>query len=394
MRAILHPAAWLVVVGWMVPIASARELPVERIRLPEGFRISVYADNVPNARQMALGPGGTLFVGSRGAGRVYAVADRDGDGRAEDVRILADRLNMPSGLAVRAGALYVAEIHRVIRFDRIEQRLDDAPKPVVIATFPSDRHHGWKFLGFGPDGKLYVPVGMPCNVCEPPKPIYGTITRMQPDGSGWEVFARGVRNSVGFDWQPGTETLWFTDNGHDWMGDDWTPDELNRAPQAGLHFGFPHCHGRGVSDPEFGKEIACEQFVPAAVELGPHVAALGMRFYTGTQFPEAYRGRIFIAEHGSWNRSTPLGYRIVTVRVEGETASAEEVFAEGWLEDGSPWGRPADVLVMPDGSLLVADDHAGAIYRITYERTALAEACAPGGEAAAGGSGSNPSCGR
>ncbi|HEX9780195.1 MAG TPA: PQQ-dependent sugar dehydrogenase [bacterium] len=348
--------------------AQERRLPLERIRLPEGFRIAVYAESVPNARQMARGAEGTLFVGSRQAGRVYAVTDEDGDVRADQVRVIAKGLAMPSGIAFRDGALYVAEIHRVLRFDGIEARLDDPPEPVVVSgEFPSDRHHGWKFIGFGPDGLLYVPVGAPCNVCEPPAPIYETITRMHADGSGLEVFARGIRNSVGFDWQPGTDVLWFTDNGRDWLGDDRPPDELNRAPEPGLHFGFPACHGAAIADPEFGHPNSCADTVPPAKDLGPHVAALGMRFYTGGQFPERYRGSIFIAEHGSWNRSTPIGYRIMHVRVDGERAVSYEVFAEGWLTPRGPWGRPADVLVWPDGSLLVADDHAGAVYRISYE---------------------------
>ncbi len=233
-------------------------------------------------------------------------------------------------------------------------------------AFPTDRHHGWKFVAFGPDGMLYVPVGAPCNVCEPPGPRHETITRMRPDGSGLEVFARGVRNSVGFDWDPRTRELWFTDNGRDWLGDDRPPDELNYAPRPGLHFGFPYCHGRGIPDPEFGARHPCAEFTPPAIELGPHVAALGMRFYTGSMFPPEYRGQIFIAEHGSWNRSRPIGYRVTLVRLAEGRAASYEVFAEGWLRDGRAWGRPVDLLVMPDGALLLSDDHAGAIYRITY----------------------------
>ena len=238
---------------------------------------------------------------------------------------------------------------------------------MVTDRYPRDRHHGWKFIAFGPDGWLYVPVGAPCNVCMPPGPLHETITRMKPDGSAIEVFARGVRNSVGFDWRPGSHDLWFTDNGRDWMGDDRPPDELNHAPKPGLHFGFPHCHGRALADPQFGRDKSCADFTPPAAELGPHVAALGMRFYTGAMFPPEYRGRIFIAEHGSWNRSTPIGYRVTTVRLEGDRVVGYEPFATGWLADnGHVAGRPVDVLVMPDGALLVSDDHAGAIYRITY----------------------------
>jgi glucose/arabinose dehydrogenase len=368
-RAILVVVAVTLLLAPLAPPArssAARGLPLDRIKLPPGFEIAVWAEDVPNARQMALSPGGTLFVGSRDEGAVYAITSRGG--RGEKVRVIARALNMPSGVAFRDGALYVGEVHRVIRYDGIEARLDNPPQPAVVSDkFPRDRHHGWKFIAFGPDGKLYVPVGAPCNICEPPGPLYAAITRMPPDGSGLEVFARGIRNSVGFDWHPETGELWFTDNGRDWLGDDRPPDELNRAPRAGLHFGFPYCHGGSIPDPEFGSGHECTEFTPPAMRLGPHVAALGMRFYTGKMFPPEYRNQIFIAEHGSWNRSTPIGYRVSLVRLVGTRAVKYEVFAEGWLENGRAWGRPADVLVMPDGALLVADDRAGAIYRISYK---------------------------
>ena len=351
------------------PDANGERLPLDKISLPPGFKISVYAGDVPGARSMTLSPNGTLFVGTRTLGAVYALVDRDRDNTAEEVITLASGLNMPNGVAFRGGALYVAEVNRVLRYDNIEAVLNNPPKPVVVNdTFPTDRHHGWKFIRFGPDGKLYVPVGAPCNICEPVEGRYAGIFRMEPDGTGLEPFARGVRNSVGFDWQPVTKELWFTDNGRDWMGDDMPPDELNHAPRKGLHFGFPYCHGRSVPDPEFGKSRRCEAFTPPARELGPHVASLGMRFYTGEMFPEKYRGQVFIAEHGSWNRSTPIGYRVTLVRLKEGRAVAYEVFAEGWLQGGRPWGRPVDLLVMPDGSLLVSDDHAGAIYRISYTK--------------------------
>jgi glucose/arabinose dehydrogenase len=260
----------------------------------------------------------------------------------------------------------VAEVNRILRYDDVESNLNDLPEPVVVNDdFPSDRGHGWKFIRFGPDGKLYVPVGAPCNVCEVNDP-YGSITRMNPDGTGREIFAGGVRNTVGFDWHPETGDLWFTDNGRDQLGDDVPPDELNHAPQPDLHFGFPYCHGGTIPDPEFGDERSCAEFTPPAMPLGPHVAALGMRFYTGTMFPEEYRHQIFIAEHGSWNRSTPIGYRISLVRLENNQAVSYETFAEGWLRDDQAWGRPVDLLLMPDGSLLVSDDFAGAIYRISF----------------------------
>jgi glucose/arabinose dehydrogenase len=353
------------------PAGSAQgqsRLPVGEIKLPPGFRIDVFAEDVPNARQMALSSNGTLYVGSRENGSVHAVVDRDRDGHADQVIRIAHGLNMPSGLAWRDGALYVAEVSRVLRYDGIDGRLQDPPKPVVVSdTFPKDRHHGWKFIAFGPDGLLYVPVGAPCNVCDEENPIYASITRMKPDGSGREIFARGIRNTVGFDWDPRTKELWFAENGRDMMGNDVPPDELNHAPRKGMHFGFPYCHGNGIPDPKFGGK-PCNQFTAPARELGPHVAAIGMRFYTGSMFPAEYRNRAFIAEHGSWNRDTPLGYRVTTVRVEGGKAVSYETFAEGWLrKNGRAWGRPADVLVMPDGALLVSDDEAGAIYRITYK---------------------------
>ncbi len=355
----------LVAIGLAAVASGGGRSASERITLPPGFALEVFADNVPGARSMALSPSGTLFIGTRDKGHVYAIAGAAGATHAGKAVRVGHDLTSPNGVAVRDGALYVGEISRIIRFDDIEARLERPPAPVVVTSrYPSDRHHGWKFIAFGPDGWLYVPVGAPCNVCLPPGPLHETITRMKPDGSAIEVFARGVRNSVGFDWRPGTQDLWFTDNGRDWMGDDRPPDELNHAPKAGLHFGFPHCHGRALVDPQFGKP--CSEFTPPAAELGPHVAALGMRFYTGTMFPAEYRGRVFIAEHGSWNRSTPIGYRVTTVQLDGDRVVGYEPFATGWLADSGISGRPVDVLVMPDGALLVSDDHAGVIYRITY----------------------------
>lgn len=343
---------------------TTKSLPLESITLPAGFAIELVA-RVENAREMALGAKGTLFVGSMQAGKVYAVRLRPG--APAEVLTIATGLSLPVGVAVRGDALYVSAVDRVLRFEDIENRLTSPPKPVVVTDrLPKDRHHGWKFIAFGPDGKLYVPVGAPCNICEPEANRYANIMRMNPDGSGLETFARGIRNTVGFDWDPRTQELWFTDNGRDWLGDDSPPDELNHAPKAGMHFGFPYCHGATISDPEFGRRRPCADFTPPVQTLGPHVAALGMRFYTGTQFPEAYRNQILIAEHGSWNRSKKIGYRVSLVRVENGKGVAYEPFATGWLHGETPWGRPADVLVMPDGSLLVSDDYAGAIYRITY----------------------------
>lgn len=348
----------------------AAALPLETIKLPPGFAIELWA-RVDNARQMALGghneKGGVLYVGSRGAGKVHAVRF-DAGYRAGAVTRIADGLNMPSGLAWKNGALYVGAVSRILRYDDIDRQIDRPPAPAIVTdTLPKDTHHGWKFIAFGPDGKLYVPVGAPCNICDPGD-LYASILRMNADGSGREVYARGVRNSVGFDWNPLDRSLWFTDNGRDMLGDDMPPDELNRAPRAAMHFGFPYCHGGDLSDTEFGMRRKCPEFEAPAQELGPHVASLGMRFYTGTMFPAEYRNQIFIAEHGSWNRSKKIGYRISLVRVKAGKAASYESFASGWLQGESAWGRPADVLVLPDGSLLVADDHAGAIYRIVYRK--------------------------
>ncbi len=341
-------------------------LPLHKIKLPKGFKIELFASNVLNARSMTRSPSGILFVGTRRAGNVYAILDTNRDYRADRILTIATGLNMPNGVAFRDGSLYVAEVNRVIRFDSIETRLENPPKPVVVNDrFPDKRHHGWKFIRFGPDGKLYVPIGAPCNVCDRGDP-FATITRMNPDGTGFEIFARGVRNTVGFDWHPVTKELWFTDNGRDWLGDNLPPDELNHAPKPGMHFGFPYCHGKNIPDPKFGRAGKCQQTTPPAMELGPHVAALGMRFYTGDQFPPEYKHQIFIAEHGSWNRTLKIGYRVTLVRLKDNRAVSYETFARGWLQGQKAWGRPVDIEILPDGSMLVSDDFANAIYRISY----------------------------
>ncbi len=361
------------------PATTPQKLPLELLKLPPGFSIEIYASGVDNARQMALGAKGTLFVGSRTAGKIHAVVDKDGDHQADRVVLIASGLNSPSGLAFRDGALYVAEVSRIIRYDGIESKLDAPPVAAVVnATLPTERQHGWKYLRFGPDGMLYVPVGAPCNACErTDDERFGTIMRMKPDGSGLEIFARGIRNTVGFDWHPATRELWMTENGRDNMGDDVPPDELLRAPKPGLHFGFPYCHGGDTLDPDLGAKRPCSEFEKPALKLGAHVAAIGMTFYTGTMFPAEYRNQILIAEHGSWNRTTPQGYRIMLIKINGSQAVSYTPFAEGWLRGtragrggnmvADAWGRPADVLVMPDGSLLIADDEADAIYRVSYK---------------------------
>ena len=337
--------------------ASAQKPPLERIQLPPGFHIEIYAV-VPGARSLASGAKGTLFVGSRSGSAVYAVSP---DRKAVKV---ADSLSMPNGVAFRDGTLYIAEVSRILKIENIETNPNSKPE-VVYDKLPSDTHHGWKFIRFGPDGYLYVPIGMPCNVCE--REGYGLIGFLDLKTREFKIHSKGVRNSVGFDWHPQTRELWFTDNGRDWLGDDLPADELNRAPRAGMHFGFPYCHQGDVPDPEFGRTRKCTEFEPPAQKLGPHVAALGMRFYTGTMFPAQYRNQIFIAEHGSWNRSKKTGYRISLVRLDpsGKVASYEP-FAQGWLQGESAWGRPVDLEVLPDGSLAVSDDSAGVIYRISY----------------------------
>ena len=350
----------LMTFGWLTQ-AAADSLPLAGLTLPPGFAIELFA-RVPNARQMTLGKQ-TLFVGSMRAGKVYAIPLK---GERKPL-IIADGLNMPVGVAFRDGDLYVSAVSRILRLRDIEVRLNRPPRPETVSSgYPGDTHHGWKFIAFGPDGRLHVPVGAPCNICAPDPDRYATITALDVKRGTIEVVARGVRNSVGFDWHPQSGELWFTDNGRDWLGDDAPPDELNRASRPDQHFGYPHCHGGAIADPEFGQGRRCAEFVPPVQNLGAHVAGLGMRFYTGTQFPGRYRNAVFIAEHGSWNRSSKAGYRVSVVRLQGGRAVSYEPFVTGWLQNESVWGRPADVLVMLDGSLLVSDDHAGAIYRVFY----------------------------
>ena len=345
-----------------------QQYPLDRIQLPDGFAISIYAE-VNNARSMSLSDDGTLFVSNRAEDKVYAVRDSDGDNRADQKWIIDQGLNTPNGVAFDGTDLYVAEISRILKYENILQNLDSPPDPVVVFDdLPTDRHHGWKYIAFGPDGKLYIPIGAPCNICDEGDP-YSSINRINKDGTGFETYARGVRNTVGFTWHPKTGELWFTDNGRDWMGDNSPPCELNYAPEAGMHFGYPYCHGGTIKDPEFGDTAPCSDFTEPAQNLGPHVAPLGMEFYHGDQFPAEYQDQIFIAEHGSWNRSTKIGYRVTLVRLQGNTAVSYETFASGWLNDDTQgiWGRPVDVVVARDGSLLVSDDYAGLIYRIYYE---------------------------
>jgi len=334
---------------------------LEDIELPAGFEIEEYAA-VPNARSLALGDEGTVFVSTRKGRSVYAVV-AGGEG-TQTIELLGG-LNTPNGIAFYEGDLYVAEIERVMRYADIESRLNDMPEAEVLdIELPSEKHHGWRYIGFGPDGNLYISIGMPCNICE--EEGFGQIIRMNADGSEREVFADGVRNSVGLAWHPDTGHLWFTDNGRDMLGDDLPPGELNHASAPGQHFGYPYCHAGDIPDPKFGQDKDCSDYRSPAQKLGPHVAPLGMKFYTGTMFPSRYHGQIFIAEHGSWNRSKKAGYRITLVSLENGVPVSYEPFATGWLENESVSGRPVDLLVLPDGSMLISDDHAGKLYRISY----------------------------
>lgn len=349
-------------------------IQLETIKLPAGFQISVWAEDVPDARSLAMNADGSIiFVGNRQGKSVYALKDSNGDGKADKRYTLASGLRMPNGVAFKDGDLYVAEVSRILRFRSVEKNLDNPKFEVVYDQYPDKAHHGWKFIAFGPDGMLYVPVGAPCNICESEE-IFAAITRIDVNSPNIkpEIFAKGVRNTVGFAWHPKSKDLWFTDNGRDMMGDDIPDCELNHAPQKGMHFGYPYWHAGDVKDPEFGnKGKDKNSYAAPAAKLGPHTAPLGMRFYTGAQFPEKYHNNIFIAKHGSWNRSKKIGYQVTHVILDNnQKVVKEEVFAEGWLNHATQdvWGRPVDVLQLPDGSLLVSDDMANCIYKISYRK--------------------------
>jgi len=351
-----------------VGIANAA-LPLELIKLPSGFAIDIYASDVPNARQMALSPNGTLYIGTRYEGKVYAipaVGQNGSDGRAITI---VSGLNQPAGVEFRNGSLYVSAVEGVLRYDDIDRRLNDVPVPVtIIWNFTATPEHAWKHIRFGPDGLLYIPVGAPMDNVDAPEPWFASILRMKPDGSDVEIFARGIRNTLGLDWDPLTGELWFTENGHNSLNDTAPTDEINRAPRAGLHFGYPYVHGANLIDSKYGPAHNLSDYTPPELELAPHMAPLGLRFYTGTMFPPEYRDQIFVSEHGSLPEFAPVGYRIEMVTLnESRMVTGHRVFAEGWLQDGKAWGRPVDLLIMPDGSLLVSDDRAGVIYRISYK---------------------------
>lgn len=344
------------------PQKSTGDLPLEGITLPPGFAIQVFARDLPKARGLALGDKGTLFVGTYGTGKVYAIAP---DGKS---KVLIEGLQDPNGVAFHDGGLYVAEPTRILRYDAIEQRLDNPPQPATVCgVLPKQRIHGLRAIHFGPDGMLYVPIGSRCNICRE-EAGFAVLTRLdvKAENPTPQPLAVGVRDTQGFDWHPQTGELWFTDNGRDGLGNDAPADEINRLSQAGMHFGFPFCHGANVIDPEFAAGRVCGEFTPPAWELPAHSAPLGMRFYTGKQFPPEYRDRLFVTEHGSSDRESKIGSRVTTLTLQGNLVVKYEPFAEGWLRNNQAWGRPVDVLIAKDGALLVSDDKAGVVYRIAY----------------------------
>ncbi len=349
----------------------AKDLPVNTLKVPAGFKVEVWADGVPEARSLALGDKGTVFVSNRNAKSVYAVIDRGGQ---REVKEILKGKNSPNGIVFHKGTLYVAERNRITAYDGIEDKLDNPGdgKVVIDNLDPTNQPgHFWKFLAMGPDGKLYFNIGSPQNITMPTY-MQAAIMRVDPKTGHLENFAQGVRNTVGFDWNPKTRDLWFTDHARDWLGDDLPNDELNVATRAGQHFGFPYCHQGDMLDPEFGANRSCKEFTPPAAKLGAHIAPLGMRFYTGKMFPKEYQGDIFIAMHGSWNRSTKQGYNVMRVTLNGNKVVKSEPFLTGFLTDDRAdppmWGRPVDVMVMKDGALLVSDDYNGILYRVSYQK--------------------------
>jgi glucose/arabinose dehydrogenase len=350
-------------------INTAPPVQLDKIILPPGFKIEVYAENIKNARSMALSPDGTLFVGTRDGDKVYAIKDLNGDHKADKIYTVASGLKSPNGVAFKDGDLYIAEISRISKISNIESKLDNpGATETIYDMYPTEGHHGWKYIAFGPDGKLYVPVGAPCNICEPKEEVFASITRLDVKTKKMEIVQKGIRNSVGMAWHPDNKQLWFTDNGRDWLGDDQPSCELNHATGDNQNFGYPYCHQGDIADPEFGPKHNCSEFIAPAQKLGAHVAPLGLEFYTGKQFPSNYSKQILVAEHGSWNRKVPQGYRIALVNLDkNQQVTSTSIFAEGWLQNGKAWGRPVDIEQMPDGSILVSDDYANVIYRISYQ---------------------------
>ncbi len=363
-------AFFLLAVSSSFAAQNNHQAVLQQLQLPDDFKISIYADNVPNARTLALSDSGVVYVGTRQQGDVYAVTDTTGDGVADKRYVIATGLYMPNGVAYKDMNLYVAETNRIIRFRHIDHHLSKPPEPEVIYdALPSDKHHGWKYLRIGKDNRLYTAVGAPCNICLPEKDIYTSLVRLNTDGSGFSILARGIRNTVGFDWHPVTKHLFFTENGRDYLGDDLPPDELNKWTEKGQHFGYPYCHGGEIADPELAGNKKCKEFIAPEWKFKAHMAPLGLRFYTGKQFPKEYKNQLFVAQHGSWNRSEPHGYRVALVKFKRGKPVSEQAFITGWLtKEGKVLGRPTDILQMPDGSLLIADDTLGVIYRVTYTK--------------------------
>lgn len=345
--------------------AQTPPLPLEKINLPPGFTISIWAE-VPDARSMTLGDNGTVFVGSKSAGNVYAITQSSGK---RQVRVIANKLKEPTGVTFLNGTLYVSTPRHILRFRDIEQNLENTVIPEVIPVELLNKDsQSPGYLAAGPDGRLYLSIIAPCNICEVDPDQFALIASMQPDVSNLEIFAHGVRHSAGFDWHPTQKTLWFTDISRNWMGDNLPPDELNHASQKAMHFGFPYCYGSAVLDPRFGAKRGCEKFTAPVLNLNPHVAPMGMRFYTGSLFPEQYHQQIFVAESGSWNRREKVGYQIESIQVNNGQVANKQTFASGWLDNNEAWGRPIDLLNIPDGSILVSDDIAGVIYNIHYQK--------------------------
>ncbi|GAB2677571.1 PQQ-dependent sugar dehydrogenase [Aliiglaciecola aliphaticivorans] len=355
---------------------SGLSVPLDKLILPDGFKIAVYAEDVTNARQMAMGKNGIIYVGSRSEGKVHAVIDTNQDGKADKVVVVADNLTMPTGIAYKDGDLYVAAVSEVLMYENIDEEYANSPKgEVVISGLPTETHHGWKYIDFGPDGWLYVPVGAPCNICQTvgdgkfDDPRFASILKFNLATKEMKWVAKGVRNTVGFDWHPDSEALWFSDNGRDWMGDDIPPCEINRVTADEQHFGYPYIHGGDIIDPEFGTGKDPDDYTKPELKLGAHVAPLGVQFYQGTQFPAAYKKSLFVAEHGSWNRTEKSGYRVMRANFDGTEIGSYETFIEGFLNpDDTVWGRPVAFLTLPDGSLLISDDFANVIYKVTYQK--------------------------
>jgi len=347
---------------------AATDIPLANFKLPPGFKAEVWATGVVGGRSMVRGDSGKIYMGTRAIGRVYEITD---NGAARSSRVVVDKLTQPSGVALRNGSLYVFAIDKVLRFDGIEATPGAQPVDMTAAfKLPPEQHHNWKYVAFGPDGKLYVPFGAPCNICEPP-PEYAQIRRYNADGSGMEVIARGVRNTQGFAWHPVTGEMWFTDHGRDWMGDDSPEDELNRMPRSGLFFGFPYCHAAAIPDKDIRRANACDGVTLPVRTMGPHAAVMGVHFYTGSMFPAEYKNTMFIARKGSWNRTQKFGYDVVTVQADADGTNARITpFMTGFLDSSTNAfsGRPTYFLQLPDGSLLISDEQLGAIYRISYSR--------------------------